>query len=873
MNKMIWGLKQKINALLLSDDLPEQNQAPTRALLRAFSDRYGMSDVLPYESYDEQTEIYYNDDTAGFMLYCMPSTGLAEKDLSALYGVFKGQYPENSSVQVTLVSDSNIEGILDNWAAAKDKAELRESREMLRFLAKKRVDFLKKGKWESVVDGQPYILRNYHLIVSFTIPTDKMGSDLPREEIDRIGRVKKNFISSLGSAGLPAMNLEPGHFLDIMNAILNPSHEKQPVLEYDENNLIKNQIMQRDTEIQWGASGASVSSNGEEYSIIPFHVRQYPKQWSGAHNGEFLGSFTDDIKRIGCPFLITLSVSIPDQTEVKTMTTANSTRATQMKDSPIAKYVVQWAEREQDWKHTADALDNGNKLLESCHQIVLFPRKGKEEDVTEGLMSLYGELGWVLNKSRYTTLISLLNALPMGAGVEIKRAMKIFKYYRRMLSDTCTHVAPFVGEYKGTGDPAMLLSGRRGQLNYFDPFSNKKGNYNMAVCATSGAGKSFVIQDFTYNILGSGGRVFIIDAGHSYRNLCNLVGGTYIDFGDTSKRLCINPFTNISESDHVIEVDDDIKDRMFAMSHFEEQLPMLKLLIIQMATGGQETISREQEAFIERAIQEVWAEKKSKACVNDVIEQLKKDDTDEAQGKKTGLGIAQMLYSFSENGMYNRYVNGENTIDLENTFVVLDLDALQKTRDLQSVALLMMIMQITQTMYLSGNKAQKKVCVIDEAWRLMGDGKAAGESIEEGYRVARKHNGAFCAITQGAPDFYKSDAAKAALQNADFEIYLRQKPSTLAEAVSKNMIDDSDGRVAVLKTLTTQQGLYSEMAIISPDGLSVNRLIVDRFTSKVFSTTPKDVAFIRARKEQGFSLIEAITDLVEQEEQQSIRGM
>ena len=179
--------------------------------------------------------------------------------------------------------------------------------------------------------------------------------------------------------------------------------------------------------------------------------------------------------------------------------------------------------------------------------------------------------------------------------------------------------------------------------------------------------------------------------------------------------------------------------------------------------------------------------------------------------------------------MFGKYFEGKSNIDLDHPFVVLELDALNSTPDLQSVVLLLLMMKITQVMYLSGNRSQPKMCIIDEAWRLLGRGRAA-EFIEEGYRVARKHGGLFATITQKIGDYFKSETAKAAYMNSDYCLYLRQKPEELQSAEASGQIDNSDGKVDVLRGVETIQGEYSEIAISSPDGLAVVRLLLDPYS-------------------------------------------
>lgn len=435
----------------------------------------------------------------------------------------------------------------------------------------------------------------------------------------------------------------------------------------------------------------------------------------------------------------------------------------------------------------------------------------------------------------------------MGLCQEVKKSLRIFKHFDTRLSWTCTNIAPWVGEWKGTQTPMMLLTSRRGQLAYFDPFDNDKGNYNISCSATSGSGKSFFTQEWIFSCLGSGGRAFVIDAGHSYRNQCQLLGGTYLEFGNADLEIKLNTFSSIDESDP---------------KFFKEQLPLLKMLIAEMA-GSERPLSGKQRAILEKAIMRAWERYGAKATISRVVEALMKDTTDDGPLHATAKDLAVMLHSYTKEGMYGDYFEGESNIDLDNRMVVLELDALNNTPDLQSVVLLVLMMRITQVMYLSGNKAQRKLCIIDEAWRLLGRGRA-GEFIEEGYRVARKHGGSFMTITQKISDYYKSDTAKAAYANSDFKIYLRQDEGELAEAEANGHISNVAGKVDVIRSLETIQGKYSELAIDSPSGLSVMRFTVDPVTEKLYSTKANEVQYLREAQNAGRDVFEAIYDLIRQ---------
>ena len=333
------------------------------------------------------------------------------------------------------------------------------------------------------------------------------------------------------------------------------------------------------------------------------------------------------------------------------------------------------------------------------------------------------------------------------------------------------------------------------------------------------------------SILGTGGRVWTIDRGESYKNISKLLDGLYLNFNrDTQVNL--NPFTRVE--------------------NFGNELPMLKALLAHMASPTS-PLGVMESSWLEQALKEVWIVQKQQTTVSHVFESLKQD------GDPRKADLADCLFPYTKEGVYARFFEGENNLDLNRPFVALELKDLDAMPDLQSLVLLLLMMRITEDMYL-GERTQRKLCVIDEAWKLMGYGNA-GSFIEEGYRTARKYEGAFLTVTQGVNDYYKSGTAQAAFENSDWVFLLRQKKESLKQLQASGRFAMEGEEMKLLRSIHTIHGKYSEVATYSPDGMAIGRLIVDPFTEKLYSTKGTEFDFIQQRVEQGATLAQAVEEL------------
>ena len=793
---------------------------------KALADVHRLSDLLPYETYEAEQGLFCNDDAVGFVLEITPATGLDDNQLRVLSGLFTQAMLPGTLLQISLYASPDIFPVLERWRSLRAQAS-----SAFRFLAERRIEYLRTGNWRSLMSDQPMVLRNFRVFLTVSRPFVRTRAG-GIGDVGWLHRLREAIKGMLASAGLGSREVDAQAFINLLDTVLNPSQEWRMPIVWSESRLLREQVVDPDTLLLVGRDGLALSHRGFTVDVLPFSVRQYPQAWSGHGMINLIGDLYGNTLRIPCPFLYTLTVQTDDQAAAAHQARMKAVRATQMTESPMGRFIPAWKERKQDWDFVTRMVEDGHRLLKSNFQIVLFAPAGQAEHAEQQLTAVFNAKGWTIARDRFTTLHSLLTALPISTGPRSGEELRVFGRLRTGVTWNCVNTAPFVGEWKGTGTPLLMLIGRRGQIQFIDPFDNRKGNFNVAVAAASGAGKSFFTQEMVTSLLATGGRCWMIDSGRSYERLCRMVGGTYLEFSELTD-INLNPFSRIRE--------------------ITEEMPLLKAVLAQMAAPVQ-PLNSLQTAYLEEAIKCTWDAHGNASTITHVAMRLL-ENADESATR-----VGRMLYPYTREGSYGRYFDGPANIDLDNTFVVLELGDLDSRPDLQTVVLLLLMLQITESMY-QGDRRQRKLCIIDEAWRLMGSGNA-GQFIEQGYRTARKFGGAFMTITQGIDDYFKSGTSRAALDNADWVFLLRQKPESIKAAESSDRIMMDDALRRLLTSVDTQQGRYSEIAVMSPDGTSIGRLIVDPFAEKLYSTRAEEYAAIDALLKRGASLVEAIEQLL-----------
>ena len=246
----------------------------------------------------------------------------------------------------------------------------------------------------------------------------------------------------------------------------------------------------------------------------------------------------------------------------------------------------------------------------------------------------------------------------------------------------------------------------------------------------------------------------------------------------------------------------------------------------------------------------VWSEKKQNGSFADVIKILEKDF-----GER-GANLALSLRAYGEEGSYGGFFNGPTTLEIDNPYTVFEMSDLEAKADLRAVVVLAILFMVRQRMK-KGGRGLKKALIIDEAWQLLADG-AAGEFIEGFARRCRKEGGAIITGTQSINDYYKTDGARACLENSDHQIVLRLKEEALEQLRTNDRMKVDEATMTLLKSLKVVDREYSEMMIMGPDAKFIARLVLDPYSATLYSTTPAVFERVKSLEASGMPLAEAV---------------
>lgn len=821
---------KKLGEDIFGTSHPQSRNSLSLEAQKAFFYTYSLKDLLPYQSYQEG--IFVNQSTLGFVLEGVPLVGFNEDSHRMISSLFETILPEKSNVQFLLYADPFIGDLVHNWTAQRVQKNA-----MMSQIAEQRSSFFK-----GLAGGENPLLsaRVFNLIISVTLPI-QYDISFEAQHLE-IVELKERMRHILNGSGLLLREMKPENLMGFVSDLLPLNLESQEFChtrsDYSEIDFINEQCFSTPFQMEVTPHGLRLNVGTREKVFKGYKVSRYPRIWTQSSMGDLIGDLFQEMQQVPYPFFIHYGVHIPAQEELGMRHQAKCNHLERQLNSPMMKYIPSMKREYQELKFVTEQLSLHQRFVKTSMTVAVVASKEEIFRAEQSLFNVFRSKGFELNEDAYLHLQSLLTLLPMRFGDDFLKDLTSSKKLKTTLSSESVNLMPIQGEWVGTGTTGMMLLGRRGQLAFWNPFDNKGGNYNVSVVGRSGSGKSVFMQELMTSTLGQGGRVFVLDVGRSFEKTCLLLKGQFVEFTTKTKPpqpfLCVNPFSTLNFH-HPEEA--------------QESLSILKSVLCTMAAPTT-PLSDLMRNFLEKAMTETCLLYKDKTTITHICESLLKEEDSRAND------LAAMLYPYSKEGMYGRFFEGKANVDFRNPLVVVELEELKERKDLQSVIVQMVIINITNQMFL-GDRQTPFMIVFDEAWDMLR-GSQSGEFIETLARRLRKYNGSLVVGTQSVNDFYQTAGALAAFENSDWLCLLSQKPESINVLKEKNRIHMNPYIEKLLRSVTTKSGVFSECMITGSHGSAIVRLVLDPFSNILYSTKASEYGAVKSLLDQGSEMEEAV---------------
>lgn len=804
------------------------------------------SHLLPYRYYDPEDKLFINSRSLGFGCEIAPLSGANEEIINGIAEAIKEVLDHKTCVQVMLFGSNKVSNCLERPLSGdivKDDTFQAIEQSNYRYLRHAAVNKFHNKRNINMT------LRDYRcfLFVNRRVGYDKYQTTSMKE-------MRRDLLLELKNVGIPSRLMDDSEMLGLVRDLINVDHKcvSSPQVRVDKYKEMHEQVVDPTFTLTTFPSHIETKiEGGEKTNIVSLSLKKLPPSvalWDQANH--FSNVFKQGVG-IPCPFVISVHFKCDNPEISKNMAAKKASGyEKKAKSKSYVKIFPNTAETAQDWIEMRKELASETiQLCKVYYNCVLFTDPQNRQEHVSKSLSAFRVNGLDLYSIQYQQVQSYLALMPFVVEQGLWEDLKILGRLNTMTTWNLTNLLPLVADYKGNMSGSGLFSPTfRNQASRIDNFDSSLDNYNVCISATSGSGKSVLAQSMITSVLSDGGKVWVIDIGQSYKKFCETLGGTYLD----ATNLKLNPFSGVTDISRSAE---SIRD-----------------LLAVMASPNQ-GLSDVQKSHLLDAVIYSFSQKGRSANIDDVISYLnclkQNGDHDVRVGDMTIL-LKKYSPKESQKGsfaarIFNEFSSLTSNDPKKERIVVLELGELESQPDLLKSVLFALILNIEDQMY-QGDQKRKKLCVIDEAWRLLsGSNKVAASFIEKGFRTARKHLGAFAIISQRVKDFYASLESQAAWSCSETKIIMRQNEKDFKDFISEHPDYFSEYEEVLIKNFrSSAENGFSEFMVQQGNISRFHRLFLDPFSRIMYSSKAEEHQAVKTLVDQGMSISEAIWEVANQ---------
>lgn len=458
MNNPLEAVTQAVNSLVTALKLPDESAKANEVLGEMSFPQF--SRLLPYRDYNQESGLFMNDTTMGFMLEAIPINGANESIVEALDHMLRTKLPRGIPLCIHLMSSQlvgdRIEYGLREFSWSGEQAE--------RFNAITRAYYMKAAATQfPLPEGMnlPLTLRHYRVFISYCSPSKKKS----RADILEMENLVKIIRASFHGAKITTQTVDAQAFIEIVGEMINhnPDSLYPKRRQLDPYSDLNYQCVEDSFDLKVRADyltlGLRENGRNSTARILNFHLARNPEiafLWNMADN---YSNLLNPEMSISCPFILTLTLVVEDQ--VKTHSEANLKYMDLEKKSKTsyAKWFPSVEKEAKEWGELRQRLGSGQSSVVSYFlNITAFCKDNNETalEVEQDILNSFRKNGFELISPRFNHMRNFLTCLPFMAGKGLFKQLKEAGVVQRAESFNVANLMPLVADNPLT--PAGLLA-------------------------------------------------------------------------------------------------------------------------------------------------------------------------------------------------------------------------------------------------------------------------------------------------------------------------------------------------------------------------------------------------------------------------------
>ena len=321
------------------------------------------------------------------------------------------------------------------------------------------------------------------------------------------------------------------------------------------------------------------------------------------------------------------------------------------------------------------------------------------------------------------------------------------------------------------------------------------------VLGATGSGKSFLLNVLVTHLQQYDPLTVVLDLGHSYRKLAGLLGGGYLELGLGQQNVTINPF--------------DVAEPTADGLHF---LHSFTRVLLEGEDGYRLSDAEDREAY--EAVENLFVLDRSQRRLFTLANLLPR-------------ALGARLHKWVEGGRYGAlFDNPHDTVPLDR-LQVLDFESMREYPSLLEPLLFYVLHRVNRRVHDPANAGHLKVCVMDEAWRLIQH-PALRAYVQEALKTWRKKNAAVLLATQAIDDFASTDLLRTVVESCPTRLLLAN-PSMDRRQYGE-LFQMNEMELELLSSVVPRQ----QLLLKRPNLAKVLTLRVDPKSYWIYTNTPVD---------------------------------